>query len=342
MIDESRVSWVPAPCFRRDLFRRNDTMWEPSFRSYGGVCDPWIIVLYRPAQTQHNLTRRVRGELATSPIEPGGPIHGLRMRWWGLFSKLRDVGIEGLCGDFADCQYALYNEAAMKAMVMLPTYNEKDSIARLVNQILAFDNTRIVVVDDSSPDGTGEIADMLAGQNPGRVWVIHRQEKGRGTAGIAGFRYALEQDTDCIIEMDADFSHDPKYIPQFLDKISKYDVVIGSRLVKGGKSTRTPLRRIISDGANLSTRLLLGWCIKDWCGGFKCYRRVALGSLEFDRFYSTGYSIGMETLYRLKKKGLSFVEIPIEFTDTRTGASKFSAKEVIMYMATVLRLRFSV
>jgi len=228
----------------------------------------------------------------------------------------------------------------MKAMVMLPTYNERENIEKIVNQILAQDDIRIVIVDDSSPDGTGEMADRLAGQNPGRIWVIHRQERGRGTAGIAGFRYALEQDVGCIIEMDADFSHDPEYIPKFLDEMGEYDVVIGSRLVKGGKSVRTPSRKIISSGANLYTRLLLGWHIKDWCGGYKCYRREALGSLDFDRFYSTGYSIGMETLYRLTKKGFRCVEIPIEFTDKRTGASKFSTREIVRYMITVLRLRF--
>ena len=228
----------------------------------------------------------------------------------------------------------------MKAMVMLPTYNEKDNIESMVGQILAVDDVGIVIVDDSSPDGTGRIADRLAEQNPGRIHVIHRTERGRGTAGIAGFRYALEQDVDCIMEMDADLSHDPKYIPQFLEKIQDCDVVIGSRLVKGGKSIRTPLRKVVSNGANLYSRMVLGWRIKDWCGGYKCYRRTALASLDFDRFYSTGYSIGMETLYRLTKKGFRCVEIPIEFTDKRTGASKFSTREIVRYMITALRLRF--
>lgn len=228
----------------------------------------------------------------------------------------------------------------MKAMVMLPTYNEKDNIEKIVPLILAAGDIRIVIVDDNSPDGTGEIADRLATENPGKIHVIHRQEKGRGTAGIAGFRHALEQDVDCIIEMDADLAHDPKYLPQFLEKIEDYDVVIGSRLVKGGKSTRTPLRGMISNSANLFTRLVLGWHIKDWCGGYKCYRRTALGSLDFGEFYSLGYSIGMETLYRLSKKGFSCIEIPIEFKDVRKGTSKFSTKEIVRYMATVMRLRF--
>ena len=228
----------------------------------------------------------------------------------------------------------------MKAIVMLPTYNERDNIENIVSQILKEGDVNLVIVDDDSPDGTGEIADQLAMQNPDRIHVIHRQERGRGTAGIAGFKYALAQDFDCVIEMDADFSHDPKYIPQFLEKIGEYDVVIGSRLVRGGMAVRNPIRKIISTGANLYTQLLLGWHIKDWCGGYKCYRRQALGSLDFDEFYSTGYSIGMETLYRLTRGGFTCVEIPIEFKDKRMGASKFSVKEIIRYMIVVLRLRF--
>lgn len=226
----------------------------------------------------------------------------------------------------------------MKAIVMLPTYNERDNIESLVNQILKKDNVSLAIVDDNSPDGTGEIADRLAIQNPKRIHVIHRKERGRGTAGIAGFRYALEQDVDCIIEMDADFSHQPEYIPQFLEKVRDYDIVIGSRFVKGGRSVRNPLRGLISNGANLYTRLLLGWHIRDWCGGYKCYTKAALGSLDFNDIYSKGYSIGMETLYRLINKGFSYVEIPIEFTDKRKG-SKFSAKEITSYMLTAARLK---
>ncbi|MCX6000704.1 MAG: polyprenol monophosphomannose synthase [Chloroflexi bacterium] len=227
----------------------------------------------------------------------------------------------------------------MNAIIMLPTYNEKENIERLVGEIMLQGDVRLVIVDDSSPDGTGEMADRLASRNPNRIWVIHRQERGRGTAGIAGFRFVLEKGADCIIEMDADFSHDPRYIPQLLDKIKDYDVVIGSRLVKGGKSVRTPSRKVISSTANVLTRIVLGWSIRDWVGGYKCYRREALASLDFGAFHSTGYSIGMETLYRLKRKGFTFVEIPIEFTDKRTGASKFSAREITRYMLTVFRLR---
>jgi len=243
-------------------------------------------------------------------------------------------------GDFTPLNILRYNRVAMKAIVVLPTYNEKDNIESIVLQILREGDVSMVIVDDNSPDGTGEIADRLAGQNPGRIHVIHRTEKGRGTAGIAGFGYALGQDVDCVIEMDADFSHHPRYIPQFLEKIRDYDVVIGSRLVKGGKSIRNPLRKLISGVANLYTRLLLGWHIRDWNGGYKCYRQAALGSLDFNSFYSKGYSIGMETLYRLVNQGFRYVEIPIEFTERREGKSKFSTREIISYMVTVIRLRF--
>ncbi len=222
---------------------------------------------------------------------------------------------------------------------MLPTYNEKDNIENMVGQILKHEGVSIVVVDDSSPDGTGEIADRLASENKGRIHVIHRKERGRGTAGIAGLKYAREQDVDCVIEMDADFSHDPKDIPRFLEKIGQADVVIGSRLIRGSKALRNPIRRVISNGANLYASIMMGWHIRDWCGGYKCYRRSALKSLDFDRFRSKGYSIGMETLYRLTRNGCSFVEIPIEFTDKRQGKSKFSIREITGYAANVLWLR---
>lgn len=231
----------------------------------------------------------------------------------------------------------------MRAMVMLPTYNERENIEKIVKEVLKQGDVSIVVVDDSSPDGTGEIAQALAVDSPGRIHVIRRRERGRGTAGIAGLRYAMGQDVDCIIEMDADFSHDPRRIPEFLDRIGEYDVVIGSRFVKGSKLMRKPVRRLISDVARIYTRMLLGGHIRDWSGGYKCYRREALRSLDFDSFRSKGYSIGMETLYRLtRRKKFRFLEIPIEFTDERKGESKFSAKEILGYMGTVLRLRLGI
>ncbi len=197
------------------------------------------------------------------------------------------------------------------------------------------------MVDDSSPDGTGEIADRLAAENKGRIHVIHRKERGRGTAGIAGLKYAREQDIDCVFEMDADFSHDPRDIPRFLEKIGDFDVVIGSRLVKGSRSIRNPVRRIIGNGANTLRQPLHGMAYQ------RLVRRLQVlpprrpsRTLDFDRFRSKGYSIGMETLYRLTRNGCTFVEIPIEFTDQRQGKSKFGFREITGYAANVIWVRF--
>ncbi len=230
-------------------------------------------------------------------------------------------------------------EQSPKVIISLTTYNEKENIEAIVKEILEIADVRIVIVDDTSPDGTGEIADRLAGENPDKIHVIHRKERGAGTANIAAFKYALTQDVDYIIRMDADFAHRPKYIPQFLEKMKDYDAVIGSRFIKEGTSERNMTRGIISIFANLYTRLLLGWHIKDWSGGYRGYSRAALASLDFDEFYSKGFSIGMETLYRLKDNGFSYIEIPIEFEDKRKG-SNFSVKEIIRYMIVVVRLRF--
>jgi dolichol-phosphate mannosyltransferase len=212
----------------------------------------------------------------------------------------------------------------------------------MINAILdTTDNAQVIIVDDNSPDGTGQISDNLARQHPDKIHVIHRYARGRGTAGITGFKYALTQDADCVIEMDADFSHDPKYIPEFLKEIEQFDIVIGSRFISNGKAIRNPIRKLISTGANIYTRLLLGREIHDWCGGYKCYRKEALASLNFSDFYSTGYSIGAETLYRLIKGGYSHKEIPIIFVDEREGKSKFSVGEILKYIVTVFKLKWA-
>lgn len=222
----------------------------------------------------------------------------------------------------------------MNLIIMIPTYNERDNVARLIDEISSLrlhpdDAVRFVIVDDNSPDGTGEIADELARKYSPNIHVIHRlKERGRGTAGIAGFRYALSQDVDAIMEMDADFSHDPKYIPVFMGLIRYYDVVIGSRFVEGGEQLdREFTRELISVFANKIYRLILGCQFRDISGGYKCYRKPVLASLDFEDFFSHGYPIGMETIYRLYKKGFSFVEIPIVFPNRKYGASKFKMNE---------------
>jgi len=240
----------------------------------------------------------------------------------------------------------------MKVLVMLPTYNERENIELMVKAILNLENTpeanrlgleklQIVVVDDNSPDGTGELADKLADRYPDKTHVIHRTERGRGSAGIAGFKYALTQDIDYIIEMDADFSHAPGDIPRFLTEASHHDIVIGSRYIPGGQSgNRSFIRHLVSRGADLYTRLVLGINIKDCHGGYRCYRKQALSSLDFDDFYSKGYSIVIESLYKLLRNGCSYKEIPIVFKERCRGASKFSTKEVLDYARIVWRLRW--
>jgi dolichol-phosphate mannosyltransferase len=240
----------------------------------------------------------------------------------------------------------------MKTLVLLPTYNEKENIERMVDAILQLEHhpqleqlgvteVLILIVDDNSPDGTGELAEKLREKHPSNIHVIHRKERGRGTAGIAGFKYALTQDVDYIIEMDADFSHNPGDIPRFLRETKNCDVVIGSRFVPGGQSVkRNFIRDLISKGAGLYSRLTLGMNIKDWHGGYKCYGKQALASLNFDDFFSKGYSIGMETLYRLAKSGWSYKEIPITFRERAQGKSKFSVKEMLTYAKVALQLRW--
>ena len=225
-------------------------------------------------------------------------------------------------------------------MVVLPTYNEKDNIRNIVQAILRNNHVSVVVIDDESPDGTGAIADELAKENSDIVHVIHRKERGRASAGFIGFKYALTHDVDYVIEMDADFSHDPADIPRLLSMAQEYDVVIGSRYAPGGKDgDRTFIREVISKVASLYTRLLLGWPIKDWSGGYKCYSKQALASLDFSKFHSKGYAVGMETLYRLSKNGYSIIEIPITFQDRRLGQSKFSWHHIVEYFQTSAKLR---
>ncbi|MBN2186888.1 MAG: polyprenol monophosphomannose synthase [Dehalococcoidia bacterium] len=240
----------------------------------------------------------------------------------------------------------------MKTLVLLPTYNEKENIEPMAHAILQLEHRpemeqigiegiHIVIVDDDSPDGTGELAEKLREEAPSNIHVIHRKERGRGTAGIAGFKYALAQDFDYIIEMDADFSHNPDDIPRFLDEARNCDVVIGSRFASGGWcGKRSFIRKLVSRGAGLYARLILGLNIRDWHGGYKCYSRRALASLNFGDFFSRGYSIGMETLYRLAKSSWSYKEIPIVFQERAQGKSKFSVKEVLTYAKVALQLRW--
>jgi len=202
--------------------------------------------------------------------------------------------------------------------------------------------TNVLIVDDNSPDGTGKLADEISAENA-RVHVMHRTGKlGLGTAYIAGFKYAIAQGYDAAFEMDADFSHDPKYLPDFLKAIENADLVIGSRYVKGGSTPNwTLLRRIISGGGNIYTRLVLGVPIHDCTAGFRCYRREVLENIGLDNVQAQGYAFQVEMAYRVYKKGYRIVETPIVFMDRRVGTSKMSGNIFVEGFVSVLHLRFS-
>jgi len=235
---------------------------------------------------------------------------------------------------------------------MLPTYNEIENIESMIKTILnlehtlemkqlGVENVRVVVVDDNSPDGTGQFVKDFTSQNSSRIHLIEREEKGRGSAGIAGFKYAITQDIDYLIEMDADFSHNPCDIPKLLREIESHDIVIGSRFVSGGQvGPRSILRRLASWIAGSFTRLVLGVNIRDWTSGFKCYKKHTLTLIDYENILSQGYSIGMETLYKLIKLGCSYKEIPIAFEDRNKGKSKFSIREGLDYAKITWRLGY--
>jgi dolichol-phosphate mannosyltransferase len=225
---------------------------------------------------------------------------------------------------------------------MIPTYNEAENLRPLVEQLVSLPGGfGAVIVDDNSPDRTGQLADALAQEYPGRIVVVHRvKEKGRGTAGIAGFRRALDLGVPYLMEMDCDFSHDPADLPRLLQACQDgADVAVGSRYVPGGKQVgRSAYRELVSVASNLVYRLILGTKIRDISGGFKCYRRAAMAKLDWDHFFSYGYSIGMETVFRQERQGLRIVEIPITFADRRYGESKFQMKEGLLCLQVALTL----
>jgi dolichol-phosphate mannosyltransferase len=218
----------------------------------------------------------------------------------------------------------------LKAMVVVPTYNERDNIERLVADILAQDEgIEVLVVDDDSPDGTGEIVDRMAAGNP-RLHALHRPGKlGLGSAYCDGFRLALDKGAEYIVEMDADFSHDPAMLPVFFEKMKVFDLVIGSRYLNGVSVVNWPLRRLmLSYFANVYTRFITGLKISDCTGGFKCFRRAVLESIDLSRIKSDGYSFQIEMNYRCVENGFRIGEIPIIFVDRHAGSSKMSRKIV--------------
>jgi dolichol-phosphate mannosyltransferase len=227
--------------------------------------------------------------------------------------------------------------------VVIPTYNERENVATLLPRVLELPRLRVLVVDDNSPDGTAAVVAELARAEP-RVGLLSRPGKqGLGTAYIAGFRRALAEGAEFICEMDADFSHDPSYLPELLAAAeARYDLVLGSRYVRGGGTVNWGVvRQLISRGGNVYARAILGLPVMDATGGFRCYRRRVLERIDLDAIHSNGYSFQIEMLYRTLRAGFQVGEVPIVFPDRRVGQSKMSRRIVLEALLTVWRLRFS-
>ncbi len=232
---------------------------------------------------------------------------------------------------------------AERALVIIPTYNERENLPRIVPAVLEQDpRLEVLVVDDGSPDGTGDLADGLAAANP-RVHAIHRPGKlGLGTAYVAGFRWAIAQRFDYVFEMDADFSHDPKHLPTFLTEIADADLVIGSRYLNRRVTViNWPMSRLmLSYFANVYARRVTGLRLWDSTGGYKCYRRSVLEAVDLDRVRSNGYSFQIEMSFRAWRKGFRIKEITITFSDRNVGRSKMSGAIVREAVWMVWRLRW--
>lgn len=214
----------------------------------------------------------------------------------------------------------------MTVTVIVPTYNERDNIAALVERLLEHAEVSVLVVDDASPDGTGAIADALAQQHPGRVEVLHRTgNRGFGRSYVDGIKHAVAQRADLICQMDADFSHDPAQLPALVAAAERADVVIGSRYVAGGGVVNWKLRRrLLSRVANVYVRAITHIAASDCTSGYRCWRREALEALPLDAFVSDGYSFLVEMLFTAARQGRRIVEVPITYVERREGQSKMS------------------
>lgn len=231
----------------------------------------------------------------------------------------------------------------MKTLVIIPTYNELENVKKIIPEVLRQnDGIDVLIVDDNSPDKTGDYVEELSKQNS-RVKLIRREKKlGLGTAYIAGFKYALQNNYDYVFEMDADFSHDPNEIKNFLEAIKEADLVLGSRYINGVRVLNWPMRRLLlSYFASVYTRVITGLPVKDATGGFKCFRIDVLKAVDLDRIKSNGYSFQIEMTFKAFKKGFRIKEIPIVFVDRVKGKSKMSKKIVweAVFMVWKLRLR---
>ncbi len=230
------------------------------------------------------------------------------------------------------------------ALVVVPTYNERENIERLVTRLRSLpDNVHVLIVDDNSPDGTGALADALAANDPG-VHVIHRSGKlGLGTAYKTGFAFGLANGYAFLCTMDADFSHSPESLPALLEQARRgYDLVIGSRYVPGGRVVgSTVIRQMVSYGANWLAHTLLGVTARDCTAGFRCYRRIVLETIDLDRIFSSGYSFLIELAFHCQQAGFRLGEVPITFVNRTEGKSKINQAEIFKAFYTLIRLRTS-
>jgi dolichol-phosphate mannosyltransferase len=236
-------------------------------------------------------------------------------------------------------------QANPRAVLCLPTYNERENLEQLIRalgEVLDTGTDRVLVIDDGSPDGTGDIADRLAADLPW-VSVLHRAEKqGIGPAYVAGFRWALAERAELVLEMDCDFSHDPADVPRLIAAAEDADLVLGSRYAPGGGTANWGLvRRIVSRGGCLYAQAILGLGVRDLTGGFKCFRREALEAIDLGALSAHGYAFQIETTYRVKRAGMRVQEVPITFVERRAGASKMTSSIVAeaMWRVPLLRLR---
>lgn len=229
----------------------------------------------------------------------------------------------------------------MKTLVLIPTYNEKDNIPILVTELMAIPGVSVMVLDDQSPDGTGKVADELGIKFPGRVMALHRSgQRGLGVSYLEGFHRAIDSDYDFVCQMDADLSHDPKYLPEMIAKAAAgADLVIGSRYLNGISVVNWPLRRIIlSSFANFYIRSVTGLHMRDITTGYRCWRRESLARLPLDRIVSDGYAFLLDVTFMAADAGLQIVESPIIFVERRIGASKLSSGVLIESLFTPWKL----
>ena len=275
------------------------------------------------------------------------------MRLWVFFQRNHDKGLEEqkvpneqvtLMRQVSDSTtLKVRTQRTMRTLIIIPTYNERENLPLLLNDIFKYaPRTDVLIVDDNSPDGTGHLAEEMRRQDA-RIRVMHRAGKlGLGTAYIAGFKYAIAKNYDAAFEMDADFSHDPRHLPDLLMAVQNADLVIGSRYITGGSTPGwSATRRLISGCGNIFARFMLGIPVHDCTGGYRCYRRRVLQSIDLDAIQSRGYAFQVELTYRVLKQNFKIVETPITFMDRRLGTSKMSRKIVIEAFTYVLRTRFS-